>query len=108
MNGKIQRRAWAERDLIAIYQRDAREAGIRVADRYLDVAESTFRWLAKRPGTGVRLELDHPALAELRVAPLSARFKVYLDFYRLHQLLQRLQLDFQRLHQLLQRLYLDF
>jgi toxin ParE1/3/4 len=82
MKGVVRRRAGAQRDLIAIYRRYAREAGLRIADRFLAAAEKTFRHLAGMPGMGTRYEHDHPALAELRVSPLSPRFKVYLVFYR--------------------------
>ena len=55
---------------------------MRVADRFLAAAEETIRLLAKGPGMGPRFEHDHPALAELRISPLSSRFKVYLVFDR--------------------------
>ena len=82
MKGVVHRRAGAQRDLIAIYRHYAREAGLRIADRFLAAAEKTFRLLAGMPGMGTRYDYDHPALAELRVFPLSSRFKVYLVFYK--------------------------
>ena len=82
MKGAVHRRAGARRDLIAIYRHYAREAGLRIADRFLAAAEETFRLLAGMPGMGTRYEHDHPALAELRVFPLSSRFKAYVVFYR--------------------------
>ena len=81
MRGVVHRRAGAQRDLIAIYRRYAREAGLRIADRFLIAAEEAFRLLASMPGMGTRYGYDHPALAELRVSPLSSPFKVYLVFY---------------------------
>ena len=71
-----------QRDLITIYRRYAREAGLRIADRFLAAAEKSFRLPASMPGMGTHYEHDHPALAELRVSNLSSRFKVYLVFYR--------------------------
>lgn len=82
MTGAVHRRAGARRDLIEAYRYYAREAGQRVADRFLAAAEKTSRPLAGMPGMGTPYENDHPALAGLRVFPASSRFKVYQIFYR--------------------------
>ena len=82
MTGVIRRRAGAQRDLIAIYRRYARESGLHIADCFLVTAEGAFRLLAGMPAMGTRYGHDHRALAELRVSPLSSPFKVYLVFYR--------------------------
>lgn len=82
MSYLVQRRAGAQRDLIEIYRRYARRAGIRVADRFLASAEATFQRLARMPGIGTQYEHNHPALEGLRVHPLSSRFKVHLVFYQ--------------------------
>ena len=82
MNGIVHRHAGARQDLIAIYRRYAREAGIRTADHFLVAAEATFRHLAGMPGLGTRDEAENPAFGELRFFPLSSHFKKYVIFYR--------------------------
>jgi toxin ParE1/3/4 len=78
---RIVRRQGARQDLVSIYRYYAREAGVRVADRFYAAAEAAFTRLAKSPGIGARYNPEHPALAELRYFTLS-RFKKYLVFYR--------------------------
>lgn len=80
--GKVRRRRGAQQDLVAIYRRYAREAGIRIADKFLVTAEAAFRRLAGMPGLGTRYEHDHPLLAELQVSVLSAPFNAYLIYYK--------------------------
>jgi toxin ParE1/3/4 len=75
------RRPAANRDLVAIYRHYAREAGIRVADRFFTQAKATFARLARMPGMGSRYEPDEPLYADLRYFPIS-RFRMYLVFYR--------------------------
>ena len=82
MKGVIRRRARAREDLIAIFQRYAREAGIGVARRFRAEAEASFKRLASMPGMGTKYDADNPALGELRYFPLSAGFQIYLVFYR--------------------------
>ena len=82
MNGDVHRRDGARQDLIAIYRRHAREAGIRTADRFLEAAEAVFLQLAAMSGMGTRLELESPLLDGLRYLPLASRFKKFLVFYR--------------------------
>lgn len=82
MKDTIHKRAVARRDLVEIYVRYAREAGVGVADRFYAEAEAAFRRLASMPGMGTRFEATNPAFGELRYLPLSSRFKKYLVFYR--------------------------
>jgi toxin ParE1/3/4 len=82
MKGEIRRRARARQDLIDIFQRYAREAGLRVARRFRNDAEATLTRLAGRPGMGTRYEAENPAFVGLRFFPLTSRFKNYLVFYR--------------------------
>jgi toxin ParE1/3/4 len=82
MKGEIRRRARARQDLIDIFQRYAREAGIRVARRFRTEAEAALTRLASSPGMGTRYEAENPALAGLRFFPLTSRFKSYVVFYR--------------------------
>jgi toxin ParE1/3/4 len=78
---RITRRPSANRDLVAIFRHYAREAGIRVADRFFAEAEATFARLAGMPGMGSRYEPEEPLYADLRNFPVS-RFRMYLVFYR--------------------------
>ena len=71
MKGVVHRRPAAQRDLVAIYRRHAREAELRIADRFLVAAEETFRRLARMPGLGTRSGHDHLDLTKLRVSPRS-------------------------------------
>ena len=81
MSGAIHRRQGARQDLVEIFRYHAREAGLRAAQRFFTQAEATFTRLAGMPGIGARYEHEHPALAGVRVFPVS-RFKKYLVFYR--------------------------
>jgi toxin ParE1/3/4 len=81
VKGVIRRRDGARRDLIDIFRHYAREAGLRVANRFLVQAEATFERLASMPAMGTRYDPEFSALAELRYFPI-ARFKNYLVFYR--------------------------
>jgi toxin ParE1/3/4 len=82
MKGEIRRRARARQDLIDIFQRYAREAGVRVARRFRTEAEAALTRLAANPGMGTRYEAENPAFAGLRFFPLSSRFKSYVVSYR--------------------------
>jgi toxin ParE1/3/4 len=75
------RRPAANRDLVAIFRHYARQAGMRVADRFFAQAEATFARLAGMPGMGTRYTPDEPLHADLRYFPFS-RFRMYLIFYR--------------------------
>jgi toxin ParE1/3/4 len=77
----IVRRSSANRDLVAIFRKYARDAGIRVADRFFTEAELTFERLAGMPSMGTRYAPDEPLYADLRYFPI-ARFRTYLVFYR--------------------------
>lgn len=78
---EVRRRPSADRDLVAIYRHFAREAGLRVADRFFAQAEATFARLAGMPGIGTPYGSDEPIFADLRYAPIS-RFRAYIVFYR--------------------------
>jgi toxin ParE1/3/4 len=78
---EIIRRPSANRDLVGIFRHYAREASLRVADRFFAQAEATFTRLASMPGMGTRYEPDEPLYAGLRYLPVS-RFRKYLVFYR--------------------------
>ena len=78
---RILRRPSANRDLVEIFRHYAREAGIRVADRFFTQAETTLKRLANMPGMGTHYEPEQPLYAGLRYFPVS-RFRTYLVFYR--------------------------
>ncbi|MGC1721011.1 MAG: type II toxin-antitoxin system RelE/ParE family toxin, partial [Isosphaeraceae bacterium] len=77
----IHRRHKARQDLVEIFRYYAREAGLRVAQRFFAQVEATLTRLAGMPGMGTHYDLDHPALADLRFFPVS-RIRMYLVFYR--------------------------
>ena len=81
MSKSVHRRRQARQDLVDIFRYYAREAGLRLADRFLSQAEASFTRLADMPGLGTRYEHDHPALADVRVSPITG-FRKYLVFYR--------------------------
>ena len=81
MSRAIHRGRKARQDLVDIFRDHVREAGLRVAQRFFAQAEATFTRLAGMPGMGAPYEHEHPALAGVRVFPVS-RFKKYLVFYR--------------------------
>jgi toxin ParE1/3/4 len=81
MSKVIHRRQKARQDLVNIFRYHAREAGLRVAQRFFAQTEATFARLAGMPGVGTPYEHDHPALSDLRFFPIS-RFRKYLVFYR--------------------------
>jgi toxin ParE1/3/4 len=81
MSRAIRRSRAARQDLTEIFRYYAREAGLRVAERFFAQAEATFTRLAAMPGMGTHYDHDHPALAELRFFPIS-RFPKYIVFYR--------------------------
>ena len=77
----IIRRPSANRDLVAIFRYYAREAGVRVADRFFVEAEATFARLARMPRIGKAYDPDEQLFADLRFFPIS-RYRDYLVFYR--------------------------
>ena len=81
MSKVIHRRQKARQDLVDIFRYHAREAGLRVAQRFFAQTEATFARLAGMPGIGTPYEHDHPALSGLCFFPIS-RFRKYLVFYR--------------------------
>lgn len=78
---KVVRRPTANRDLVSIFRHLARQAGMRVADRFFAEAEATFARLAGMPGIGAPYRPDEPLYADLRYFPVS-RYRDSLVFYR--------------------------
>jgi toxin ParE1/3/4 len=79
---QIIRRPAANGDLITSFRYYARQASLRVADRFFAEAEATFARLARMPGLGTRYEPDEPLYANLRYFPIS-RFRAHIVFYRI-------------------------
>lgn len=78
---QIVRRPSADRDLVAIFRWFARQAGLRVADRFLVEAEATFSRLAGMPRMGTAYQPDERHFTDLRFFPIS-RYRDYLVFDR--------------------------
>ena len=81
MKGVVRRSHQARSDLIAISRNYAVQADMKVAERFLAVAEAAFVRLAATPLIGTRHEFERPGNPELRYFPLPSRFKKYLVFY---------------------------
>jgi toxin ParE1/3/4 len=77
---QIVRRPAANRDLIAIFRHYARQAGLRVANRFFAQTEAIFNRLAGAPGIGTPYETDEPLYAGLRYFPIP-RFRDNFVFY---------------------------
>ncbi|QEH35446.1 Plasmid stabilization system protein [Aquisphaera giovannonii] len=58
------------------------ERSEKAARRFRVEADETFQRLAAMPGMGARFKAEDPALAGLRYAPISARYRKYVAFYR--------------------------
>ncbi len=78
---RVVRRPSADRDLVAIFRWFARQAGLRVADRFLIEAEATFSRLAGMPRMGAAYQPEERNFADLRFFPISL-YRDYLVFYR--------------------------
>jgi plasmid stabilization system protein ParE len=61
---------------VAIFRHFAREAGVRVADRFFAAAETTFARLAGMPGMGTQYEPEEAIFGDLRYLPIS-RFHMW-------------------------------
>jgi toxin ParE1/3/4 len=78
---RVVRKPRARRDLLEHLVYIGENASVEDAERFLSAAEATFEHLAKRPAIGVRRDYHKPALAGLRMWPISG-FDKYLVFYR--------------------------
>jgi plasmid stabilization system protein ParE len=76
---QIVRRPAANRDLVAVYQYCARNAGLRVADRFFAEAEATVTRLANMPGLGTRYEPNEPNPAP----PVTKGARIALSAYQI-------------------------
>lgn len=72
----------ARDDLVLSYQWYLREAGLTVAERYLDAFSKTVALLSREPGVGQTRHFRSPRLKGIRSMPLHGAFKVHLIFFR--------------------------
>jgi toxin ParE1/3/4 len=68
------------RDLIELATAIAKD-NLSAAERFLILAEETFKLLDKLPGIGQLTELSDPKFADVRQHPMEG-FRRYLIFYR--------------------------
>ncbi len=78
---RVQKRDAAMRDLIAQWVWYAENAGINVADRFLEAAEYTLTLLSTQPESGSILFAGKAELQGMRRVPLSDGFEKILLFY---------------------------
>ena len=81
MISKISQRAASRRDLLEHFVYLAENAGLDVAERFLNNVEATFAELARQPAIGAPLQLKHPALAGIRKWRIKD-FPSHLVFYQ--------------------------
>ncbi len=81
MTRLVVRKPRARRDLLEHFIYIGENASVDDAERFLKAAETAFEQLAKRPAMGARRDYHKPALAGLRMWPISG-FEKYLAFYR--------------------------
>jgi toxin ParE1/3/4 len=78
---RVLKREAARRDLVQQWVWYAENAGIEVADRFLQAAEKTLDLLSTQPESGARFFTRHPALQTMRRFPVSDGFGKILLFY---------------------------
>jgi toxin ParE1/3/4 len=76
---EVVRRPEARNDILEAAGQIA-EYSLNASDRFLAATENTIKLLAMMPGTGTLRDYDNPALAGLRMRPIS-KFPRYLIFY---------------------------
>jgi toxin ParE1/3/4 len=81
MKHRILKKPQVERDLIDHFSFIARDK-IEPAERFLQVADESFKCLAADPNLGHAWESPSPHLAGIRVYPMPSPFRNYLVFYR--------------------------
>ena len=81
MTGRILKKPQVERDLIDHFSFIARDK-VEPAERFLRVAEESFRLLAANPLVGQKWDSPLAKLRGIRVYTMPAAFRNYLIFYR--------------------------
>jgi plasmid stabilization system protein ParE len=81
MSREILKKPRAGRDLMEYFAFIARDM-IAPADRFLQVAEETFEYLARLPTARGIWESPLPQLDGIRVYAMPSRYRNYLIFYR--------------------------
>ncbi|HEX3358631.1 MAG TPA: type II toxin-antitoxin system RelE/ParE family toxin [Tepidisphaeraceae bacterium] len=72
----------ADRDLIEHFARIALDK-IEPAERFIKIAEDSFKLLSEMPGIGRVWDTNNPRLAGTRLYPLPHGYRNYLVFYRI-------------------------
>jgi toxin ParE1/3/4 len=81
MKRRILKKPRVNRDLIETYAYIARDK-MAPADRFLEMAEEVFEYLANLPTAGRIWESSLPKLEGIRLYPMPSPFRNYLIFYR--------------------------
>ena len=80
---RVRKREAAKRDLIAQWLWYAENAGIDVADRFLQAADATLSLLATQPESGASFFVREPELQGMRRIPVSGFDKILLFYFPL-------------------------
>src|ERR1700747_2021672 len=78
---RVLKREAAKRDLISHWLWYAENAGVEVADQFLNAAGKTLRLLSKQPESGTLFFVHKPELRGMRRFPVSDGFEKTLLFY---------------------------
>ncbi|MSV34293.1 MAG: type II toxin-antitoxin system RelE/ParE family toxin [Bryobacterales bacterium] len=78
---RVRKRETAKRDLIAQWLWYAENAGIEVADKFLQAADATLSLLATQPESGAPVFVHELELQGMRRMPVSGGFEKILLFY---------------------------
>jgi toxin ParE1/3/4 len=77
----VRKRETAKRDLIAQWLWYAETSSIKTADRFLEAANATLKFLARHPEGGARCGFRTPRLRKVRRFPIGDGFESILLFY---------------------------
>ncbi|MDY6785265.1 MAG: type II toxin-antitoxin system RelE/ParE family toxin [Cyanobacteriota bacterium] len=80
MSGEVNKRPQVIRDLIELATYIA-EDDLEASERFLTVAEQTFKQLGNLPRMGKLSQFSNPKLVDVRQQPIKG-FRKYLVFYR--------------------------
>ena len=72
----------AREDVLGQYGWYLKEAGIKIAERYLAAFRGTVEFLVVQPEAGILRKFRNPRLSGIRSFQMSAPFRVHLVFYR--------------------------
>ena len=84
MSLALRRSDYFNRDFELSYRWYLEEAGMHVAERFLDAVQSTLRQLATHLGLGRKRQFRHPKLRGVCSFKVEAPVTVFSDFLPLH------------------------